>query len=100
MVWREDKAYPPRGFDHALLLKRFDVISLKGKREIWCLRFLYKKLHNTVACPRAMEYFHLTPSINSSIQSPIWFMTSVFIKECDIHFDTLASITRYILKFS
>lgn len=66
LVFIEDGFYPERGYDHTLLLSRYDVQSLESRRKCSSIAFLYKLLHNSIDCTTLLsQLYFLVPRPNS-----------------------------------
>jgi ribonuclease P/MRP protein subunit RPP40 len=49
--------FPPRGLDHAVLLKKYCFIQLQCRRDIADARFLVKLIRGQLDCPELLEKF-------------------------------------------
>ena len=111
LAYKCDKVYPERGCPQSELLKRFQILPLRIRRERTSIKFLYNILHNRIDAPDILENicyripsyqgrttstFHLkTPRTNLLIKSPIYSMCNLFNKisaDCDINHDKLKNI--------
>lgn len=111
LCFRIDGVYPPRGYDQALLLDKFNFNSLNTRRVIITVKFLYNIFSNHIDCSWLLSKIQfLTPRLNSRhslvfhcprsrtsvlSRSPISLMCYNFNKissYCDIHFDSVAHI--------
>lgn len=113
LMFREDGLYPERGYDHILLLNRYNVKSLETRRKCSSISFLYKLIHNAIDCPSLLsQLYFLIPRPNSRhnftfycsysrtnilINSPIHVMCDNYNKIshiCDINCDSYRNILR------
>ena len=96
---KSHNVYPPRGYDHSLLLSEFNILSIKLKRQINILLILYKLLHSQLDLPQLISEFnfvvprlgsrhHVTfrcdiPRTNIIIRSPLYLMSSLNNSICE-----------------
>lgn len=61
-----DGVYPAQGSDGKLMEQRFGITSLRQRRDLQALSFLYKLLHNAINCPQLLSKlnFHV-PRVNT-----------------------------------
>ena len=99
LAFREDGVFPPRGTDQNVLLTRFQLPSLSGRRIYHLLHFLIKLCKSLVDCSellaqvgfhvpsrsvRQSRFFHLTPpSTNFLIRTPLFQAMSTFNRTCE-----------------
>lgn len=64
--------HPERGFDNRTLLLMFNVPSLKQRRDILSLKFLFNLFHNKIDCPDLLSQFNLLVP-RASARSSLYF---------------------------
>lgn len=111
LSYREDGLYPPRGYDHSILLSRFNSKSLECRRGLHAIKFLHGLLGGRIDCvellskldffvprpnARTRYFFYIsTPRTNLLLQSPLRFACSVvnsLADRCDLHSQSLVHI--------
>ena len=115
LAFRSDGVYPVRGFNHNLLLERFQFSSLLSRRHQLAITFLYKLLNNKIDCmalsnevqyivPRlnarnSLTFFCSRPRSNMLYRAPIYYLCNLFntyCNNCDIFRDPLSLILKAI----
>lgn len=100
IAFKSDGIYPVRGYNHTVLLLRFNISSLEHRRIVSSLVFLYKLLHNLIDSPALLSKicihvprvntrldctFYCTGSrTNILIKSPVHIMCNNFNKICNL----------------
>lgn len=99
LYYRKHRVYPPRGYDHKLLLDEFNTLPLSIHREIANLKFLYKLVHQLIDCkalynklqfyaPRPASrshhrFYNVAARTNVMVNSPIFRMCTQYNKVSD-----------------
>ena len=110
-----DGTYPERGYNHSLLLRRFNMNSLQTRRNMFSVCFLYKLLNNQVDCSLLLEKINFVVPRSNKRQtvtfycdacrtnllrrSPLFVMCNNYNKicsKCDIYFDSVKTIKKVI----
>ena len=66
LSFKLDGVYPPRGFDHSLLLQRFNFLSLKQSTILASQLFLFKICNNMVDCGDLLNNLNFfVPPVNT-----------------------------------
>ena len=118
MSYLIDGAYPPRGFDHTVLLARFNLTTLHTRRVVSVLRFLYNLVHFRIDCPYLLHKLNfLVPRLNSRnsnifyciskrtnvlVRSPVALMSDIANNincVCDIYSNSIATISKAVVSF-
>lgn len=116
LMYTTDGIYPARGYNYDDMLTRFNYVSLRSRRNISNIKFLYNLLTNKIDCTfllnkisfnvprlssRHLYVFHLpTSRTNIMLRSPIYLMCSSFnaiCSTCDINYDSLSQIVNALL---
>lgn len=111
LSFKVDGFYPERGYQHSLLLNRFNLTSLDLRRVINSLKILFNIFHNKLDCSLLLGMFSLQvpritsrqthtfynkmPRTNVLVKSPIYVMCNNFNKisyMCDINCSTFSEI--------
>lgn len=115
LFFKVEGTYPCRGYDHQLLLQKFNILSLEIRRQQQLLKFVYNLVHSKIDSPQLLaqlQFFvprsaarHVptfyTPyaRLNSSLNSPIISMCRAFntvSPDCDINFTPLSQILSLV----
>lgn len=115
LAFRNDGVYPGRGYNHEILLSRFDVPSLQSRRIMNSVTFLYNLLHNKIDCSSLLELINFRvpqfnarqnntfyiPNARTNVlkKSPIYVMCQNFnniSNQSDINFDSITSIKESV----
>lgn len=118
LAFKLDGQYPYRGISEETLLARFDLPSLKFRRILNTVVFLYKLLHNNIDSSFILQYINFrVPSSNTRLnttfscpvartnlilKSPVYVMCNTFnhiSNECDINFCSLKILTSTLRNF-
>lgn len=62
LAYKTDGQYPPRGFDHCRLLRRFGFQPLECRRLAASAGFLHKLVHNKIDCADIFDRVQLNPN--------------------------------------
>lgn len=109
--FKAEGTYPPRGYDHRLLLQRFDLLSLEVRRRLQQIKFVYGLVHNKIdsssllsqlpflvprpSARQTVTFYAPYARLNSTLSSPIVSMCRVFNSlpsHCDINYTPLREI--------
>lgn len=113
LCYLQDGVYPVQGFDHVVLLSRFQLKSLSSRRIVTSIKFLVKLTNNDIDClellsnlnfnvPQVSTRFHSTFYVNFNRtnvlrKSPISIMCELcnnYTNSFDIYCDSLHSIVK------
>lgn len=115
LAFKVDHHYPEQGYSNDLLLSRFDMQSLKNRRTIMFLIFLYKLVNYAIDCPTLLSkinfkiprlearqnvlFYCPTSHTNVKQKSPIYISMELYntlSDRCDIFNSSLNNYTKII----
>lgn len=79
---KDTGAYPERGTDQSLLLRRFSMISLSCRRFYLSLIFLYNLINYMIDCPELLEKINFRIPRTVSRTSDIFYINNVRTNVC------------------
>lgn len=113
LMWKQEGVYPPIGYDHKLLLSRYNADSNVDRVNICALLFIYKIVNQKIDCsellsrlpflvPRLgsrneMVFYCAGGRTNANFRSPINYACRLFnslASVCDVFHDSPRSIVQ------
>lgn len=100
LAFKQTGVYPEIGYPHDILLSMFNLDSLQRRRDMFCLRMLYKLLHDGIDCPyiisrlnfriprlnarNALTFELPTPRTNVCKNSPLHHICQLYNESCQL----------------